>query len=151
MQARRNYDNLTVFRPFTDWMTEWLTDNLLRGASVSKRMLKMFSYTASRSDSLWKFKCYPNRRVLDLFTRVKLCTAVSAPAAWWHLSWHWHRPGQKSTGTLLPLFPLCWSKFSQAKSFRNSIAYEMEDGGRLNNNVLIFDPGHWFLVSCLQV
>ena len=111
----------------------------------------MFSYTASRSDSLWKFKCYPNRRVLDLFTRVKLCTAVSAPAAWWHLSWHWHRPGQKSTGTLLPLSPLCWSKFSQAKSFRNSIAYEMEDGGRLNNNVLIFDPGHWFLVSCLQV
>ena len=27
----------------------------------------------------------------------------------------------------------------------------MEDGGRLNNNVLIFDPGHWFLVTCLQV
>ena len=27
----------------------------------------------------------------------------------------------------------------------------MEDGGRLNNNVLIFDPGHWFLVICLQV
>ena len=111
----------------------------------------MFSYTASRSDSLWKFKCYPNRRVLDLFTRVKLCTAVSAPAAWWHLSWHWHRPGQKSTGTLLPLSPLCWSKFSQAKSFRNSIAYEMEDGGRLNNNVLVFDPSHWFLATCLQV
>jgi len=41
-------------------------------------------------------------------------------------------------------------KSLQAKSFRNSIAYEMEDGGRLNNNVLIFDPGHWFLANCLQ-
>ena len=41
--------------------------------------------------------------------------------------------------------------FFQAKSFRNSIAYEMEDGGRLNNNVLIFDPNHWFLLTCLQV
>lgn len=41
-------------------------------------------------------------------------------------------------------------KSLQAKSFRNSIAYEMEDGGRLNNNVLIFDPNHWFLFTCLQ-
>jgi len=41
-------------------------------------------------------------------------------------------------------------KSLQAKSFHNSIAYEMEDGGRLNNNVLIFDPGHWFMATCLQ-
>ena len=50
-----------------------------------------------------------------------------------------------------PFSLLADQSFFQAKSFRNSIAYEMEDGGRLNNNVLIFDPGHWFLVSCLQV
>merc|ERR1712218_213798 len=38
----------------------------------------------------------------------------------------------------------------EVNMFQNSIAYEMEDGGRLNSNVLIFDPGHWFLAACLK-
>jgi len=33
---------------------------------------------------------------------------------------------------------------------QNAIAYEMYDGGRLNNNVLIFERGHPFLVECLN-
>jgi len=33
---------------------------------------------------------------------------------------------------------------------QNAIAYEMYDGGRLNNNVLIFERGHLFLVECLN-
>ena len=73
-----------------------------------------------------------------------------------NLSFPGHQLSQQHCLWVILSYEDCPSQFTftrvfQAINFHNSIAYEMEDRGRLNNNVLIFDPGHWFLVTCLQV
>ena len=89
------------------------------------------------------FKCFPLlRRVLDLFTRVKLCTAVSAPAAWRHLSWHWYCPGQKSTGTLLPFSLLADQISSRPKALATALLMRWR-------TVVDWTTMFWFLIPAI--